>query len=487
MKRLSIVCISFTLILLVIQELSCQKCQDVDPICGGFYNQTVFPNHFGHTSFKKARRAMSPVRHLISDCPAVTKLFLCSLYMPVCTILENYIPPCYETCQAAFAGCEELPVVQPDLKCDDFPPSSQLCIGLPTTPSHQNMKCFFIACVSFTLILLVIRELSCQNWDQKCKDVDPICGGFYNRTVFPNYFGHTSFNRAKRAMSRVRHLISDCPAVSRLFLCVLYMPVCTGYDKYLPPCYETCQAAFTGCEELSFRHSDLNCDDFPSSTSSSQLCIEPTVSTTPIPQNQITTVTPTTIPDDGMGDCQLKFKMKYFSTACMSFILILLVIRELSCQTQNSKCQDIDPICGGFYNQTVFPNHFGHTSFKRAKRAMSRVRHLISDCPAVTKLFLCSLYMPVCTVLDDYIPPCYETCQAAFAGCEELSVLQPDLNCDDFPPSSQNICIASAVSTTPAPQNQFTAVTPTTIPGDGIEDVSLDHCHCKIQCDCPGI
>ena len=42
------------------------------------------------------------------QCSPYLKFFLCAMYVPVCTVLEEAIPPCRSLCVSARTGCETL-------------------------------------------------------------------------------------------------------------------------------------------------------------------------------------------------------------------------------------------------------------------------------------------------------------------------------------------------------------------------------------------
>jgi len=67
------------------------------------------------------------------------QMFLCSLFAPVC--LERPVWPCRSLCEAVKAGCVDRMLKYgfpwPEmLRCDQFPSSGDLCIGLRDTDSH---------------------------------------------------------------------------------------------------------------------------------------------------------------------------------------------------------------------------------------------------------------------------------------------------------------------------------------------------------------
>ncbi|RWS18886.1 frizzled-7-like protein, partial [Leptotrombidium deliense] len=116
------------------------------------------------------------------------------------------------------------------------------------------------------------------------------------------------------------------------------------------------------------------------------------------------------------------------------FIFVLLP-KSFNC----SKCE---PIAVSFcanklpYNLTILPNLYGHTNQQQSSLEIRKYSPLVnSDCNENVKLFICSLYLPVCTILNEPIPPCRSLCTVAKNGCEplfsELGIKWPE--CENFP------------------------------------------------------
>ncbi|OXB64280.1 UNVERIFIED_CONTAM: hypothetical protein H355_002543 [Colinus virginianus] len=104
-------------------------------------------------------------------------------------------------------------------------------------------------------------------------------------------------------------------------------------------------------------------------------------------------------------------------------------------------CQPISiPLCTDIaYNQTILPNLLGHTNQEDAGLEVHQFYPLVKvQCSAELKFFLCSMYAPVCTVLEQAIPPCRSLCERARQGCEALmnkfGFQWPErLRCENFP------------------------------------------------------
>lgn len=114
-------------------------CQPISiPLCTDIaYNQTIMPNLVGHYNQEDAGLEVHQFYPLVKvQCSPELKFFLCSMYAPVCTVLEKAIPPCRSICERAKQGCEALMnkfgFQWPDrLRCENFPVlgSGQICVG----------------------------------------------------------------------------------------------------------------------------------------------------------------------------------------------------------------------------------------------------------------------------------------------------------------------------------------------------------------------
>ncbi|XP_004081732.1 frizzled-7 [Oryzias latipes] len=127
-------------------------CQPISiPLCTDIaYNQTIMPNLLGHTNQEDAGLEVHQFYPLVKvQCSTELKFFLCSMYAPVCTVLEQAIPPCRSLCERARQGCEALMnkfgFQWPErLHCEAFPVNggSEICVGQntsePGSPSSSS-------------------------------------------------------------------------------------------------------------------------------------------------------------------------------------------------------------------------------------------------------------------------------------------------------------------------------------------------------------
>lgn len=95
------------------------------------------PNLVGHSNQEDAGLEVHQFYPLVKvQCSPELKFFLCSMYAPVCTVLEKAIPPCRSICERAKQGCEALMnkfgFQWPDrLRCENFPVhgDGKICVG----------------------------------------------------------------------------------------------------------------------------------------------------------------------------------------------------------------------------------------------------------------------------------------------------------------------------------------------------------------------
>ncbi|KAK9518757.1 hypothetical protein VZT92_018151 [Zoarces viviparus] len=140
------------------------------------------------------------------------------------------------------------------------------------------------------------------------------------------------------------------------------------------------------------------------------------------------------------------------------FILVVSLLLVPPCVSQREKgivipdhgfCQSISvPLCSDLaYNQTIMPNLLGHTNQEDAGLEVHQFYPLVKvQCSMDLRFFLCSVYVPVCTVLDRALPPCRSLCERARLGCEDLmnkfGFQWPErLRCEDFPVHGAELCV----------------------------------------------
>ena len=68
------------------------------------------------------------------------------------------------------------------------------------------------------------------------------------------------------------------------------------------------------------------------------------------------------------------------------------------------------------------------------------------QCSPDFKFFLCTLFTPVCTILNEPIPPCRHLCYSAKNGCETLmrkfGYQWPEIfDCEKFPHNRNAMCV----------------------------------------------
>lgn len=121
----------------------------------------------------------------------------------------------------------------------------------------------------------------------------------------------------------------------------------------------------------------------------------------------------------------------------------------------HGRCEPITiPFCQQImYNQTIFPNLLNHAKQEDAGPEVHQFTPLIKvNCSPDLKAFLCSVYAPVCTILDTPIPPCRHLCESARHNCDELMInfgfSWPEyLDCSKFPLDTHGICFGDKNTT----------------------------------------
>lgn len=113
---------------------------------------------------------------------------------------------------------------------------------------------------------------------------------------------------------------------------------------------------------------------------------------------------------------------------------------------QSDTCEQIKvPFCMNLaYNTTKMPNLLDHQSQEEAGLEVHQFYPLVKiNCSSDLKLFLCSIYLPVCSILDRPIPPCRSLCLSAKSGCEGIMNKYgydwpSGLDCAQFPTGTES-------------------------------------------------
>ena len=169
-----------------------------------------------------------------------------------------------------------------------------------------------------------------------------------------------------------------------------------------------------------------------------------------------------------------KSKMKAVAKCLLALAAILYGKPVISQMTMNlEKCERITiPICQNLeYNETQFPNSMGNYNMEEAAKQIHNSYALLIKvgCSPDIKLFLCTMFAPPCIILDNPLPPCYDLCESAKAGCEDI-VEQfgyewpPDFKCSKFPVAGDGALCVSRSNIMPGRNDLERVHTSTDIP-----------------------
>ena len=393
-----------------------KKCETIKiPMCQNVaYNLTSMPNMFNHDTQEEAVLEVHEFWPLVeSNCSPDLRLFLCSMYAPMCQPnFKDEVPPCRSICERARKGCAPLlrqyGFSWPErMKCENFPKlGDKLCLnGNSGRVNHTT--------TAPPTKLTTTKTTS----KKKCEKIKiPMCQNIgYNLTYMPNMFNHDTQEEATLEVHQFWPLVEiKCSPDLRLFLCSMYAPMCQpNFKDEVPPCRSICERARQGCAPLMREYGfswpeRMKCDNFPK-VGSDKLCMD---TQTAWPKGLITTQT-----------------------------------------SKRMKCEKIRiPMCENIgYNLTHMPNMFNHDTQEEAALEVNHFWPVVNQkCSPDLRYFLCSVYAPMCQQnITRRVPPCRSLCKRARKGCLPLvrsfGLSWPErMRCRNFPKrGSGQLCIDS--------------------------------------------
>lgn len=152
-------------------RMSQPKCIDIPKnltLCQNIgYDQMRLPNLLDHDSINEViQQSRSWISLLGVHCHPDTKLFLCSLFSPVCLERDREIYPCRSLCESVRDGCETIMKAYsykwPDMvRCDKFPDDTEMCIPGQSTvmPTSRYNKRTYFSCFICMLCLFCLYSL----------------------------------------------------------------------------------------------------------------------------------------------------------------------------------------------------------------------------------------------------------------------------------------------------------------------------------------
>ena len=165
--------------------------------------------------------------------------------------------------------------------------------------------------------------------------------------------------------------------------------------------------------------------------------------------------------------------VRHFSRSLMAALFysgVVIILCVASCSSQlnsdeeKQKCGAISeevtiPMCKGIgYNLTYMPNQFNHNTQDEAGLEVHQFFPLVEiNCSPDLRLFLCSMYAPICVPEYGYhLPACRSVCERARDGCAPLMrqygfVWPERMNCDNLPETGLCINYNGSDKATPTP------------------------------------
>ncbi|XP_052674002.1 frizzled-1-like isoform X2 [Crassostrea angulata] len=143
---------------------------------------------------------------------------------------------------------------------------------------------------------------------------------------------------------------------------------------------------------------------------------------------------------------------------CIAFVIVIGNGQRVL--PSHGKCEPISiPLCKDLpYNWTIVPNLLNHQKQEEAGLEVHQFFPFVkAQCSPQLKFFMCTVYAPVCTVLEEAIPPCRSLCNKARNGCEMLmskfgNGWPAGLKCEKFPESG--VCVGEPTESTPYPKER---------------------------------
>ncbi|XP_014485798.1 PREDICTED: frizzled-7 [Dinoponera quadriceps] len=144
------------------------------------YNETIMPNLMNHQKQEDAGAEVHQYAPLVKmKCSPDLRFFLCTVYAPVCTIIEKAIPPCRSLCESARSGCEGLMntfgFAWPEaLDCSKMPENGgpDLCVGTNDTSTQTES-----AGPAYPPPRMPVAEFQ-PSWNEGSKSYGAAAGGF---------------------------------------------------------------------------------------------------------------------------------------------------------------------------------------------------------------------------------------------------------------------------------------------------------------------
>lgn len=251
-------------------------------LCRGIVPNSSLPNPRGHTTQSAAGAELNSFQRLINtSCSTVLLPFLCSFYLPTCTIFSGIIftvRPCRSLCESVRSSCEpeydnfdnfDWPTFF-NCSSDNFPEVAP-CFGpdVPTTlpPSTSPPTTTTTTAVS-TASAPPTTSAQCERIQISfCQNVG------YNWTSEAWRDQQNSLTELETFVPVIR---TRCSQAIVHFLCAFHVPECQAQRTVLQPCRDMCGFVQERCL-AEFERAGIswpvNCDSLPTR---SQSCSGPT-------------------------------------------------------------------------------------------------------------------------------------------------------------------------------------------------------------------